>query len=473
MLLRIDISLEAITWILLVTSFALILAVGFFYVFSGIKIQLVEEKKLRLILIASILPGSIFYFTISGLVLWSNSVTSIFSIPIDLQSFTLGTGEIGGTWSKFLLISVGFNLTLGIILKQLAFHSLANMKKGFSVSSVEIGKKILQVENLNVYYPIYGGILKRATGFVKAVNGVSFTIKAGETMGLVGESGCGKSTLAKAILGLVDIHEGRILFNNDELHYPIENEFRRRIQIVFQDPDASLNPRMKIVDILGEPLRNLMGMTNKDDIREAAVQLLEKVSLKREYLERFPHEFSGGQKQRITIARALACNPELIILDEPTSALDVSVQAGILNLLKDLQREFGYAYLFITHNLSVVDNIANNVAVMYLGRFVEYGPVKEIFSNPIHPYTQALLSARTEVCYDNTIKRIILEGEVPSPINLPEGCYFHPRCNNPNRTDKCKSIPPKALNYGNNHLVWCYDNSQCCVEVNDDYLISN
>ena len=212
-------------------------------------------------------------------------------------------------------------------------------------------------------------------------------------------------------------------------------------------------------------------MTNKDEIREKVSALLQKVSLKHEHLQRYPHEFSGGQKQRITIARALACNPRLIILDEPTSALDVSVQAGILNLLKKLQKDFDYGFLFITHNLSVVNHIADNVAVMYLGRFVEYGPVDGIFNQPIHPYTQALLSARTEICIDHEDTRIILQGEVPSPINLPSGCTFHPRCSYKNCSEKCTSIAPKASKYGEQHLVWCYNLDKACEEVEDNYLI--
>ncbi len=466
-----EISPEFVAWLLIVVSLITILGVVVFYIFSGDRIQLVAKKRKRAIILFSILPGSILYILTSVFVLWVDSISSVAGIPIDIVNFTLGADNQGGTWLNFMFSALLLSILTAMILKQLSYQSIDLNYFRQQDHSTEEKSEILRTEKLHVHYPIYGGFLKRVIGYVKAVNGVSFNINRGETLGLVGESGCGKSTIAKAILGLIDKNEGEIQFNGEALTLPLPNHLRQQIQIVFQDPDASLNPRMKIVDIVGEPLRNLMGMTNKDEIRDVVFQLLQKVSLKREHLDRHPHEFSGGQKQRITIARALACNPRLIILDEPTSALDVSVQAGILNLLKDLQQDYGYGFLFITHNLSVVNHIADNVAVMYLGRFVEYGPVDEIFSTPMHPYTQALLSARTEVNYEHTDDRIILQGEVPSPINPPSGCTFHPRCNYKTCSEKCNSIPPKAFKYGDQHIVWCYQLENDCEEVDDDYFI--
>jgi oligopeptide/dipeptide ABC transporter ATP-binding protein len=323
------------------------------------------------------------------------------------------------------------------------------------LSKLEQGKILLQINNLKVYYPLLGGVLKRQIGAVKAVDGVNLVIKTGETLGLVGESGCGKSTLARAILGLLDIEEGDILFNDINVNEDYTNFLRQKIQIVFQDPDASLNPRLKVVDIISEPLKNLLGITKKTELRKHVLRLLEEVSLKREHLDRYPHEFSGGQKQRIVIARALACNPELIILDEPTSALDVSVQAQILNLLKNLQNTYGYGFLFITHNLSVVNHIADQIAVMYLGRIVEIGEKKQIFAKPTHPYTQALLYSRIKIDPDSQDIKFIIEGEVPSPIAPPPGCHFNPRCVSDARTKECEFENPHEIKIEDNHYIWC------------------
>jgi len=323
------------------------------------------------------------------------------------------------------------------------------------LTQLEQGKVLLQINNLKVYYPLMGGVLKRQIGAVKAVDGVNLNIKTGETVGLVGESGCGKTTLAKAILGLVDIEEGEILFNDIAIDESYSNYLRQKIQIVFQDPDASLNPRMKVVDIISEPLKNILGITKKTELRKHVLKLLEEVSMKREHLDRYPHEFSGGQKQRIVIARALACNPELIILDEPTSALDVSVQAQILNLLKNLQQHYHYGFLFITHNLGVVNHIANQIAVMYLGRIVELGTKNQIFSRPTHPYTQALLKSRIKIDPDSQDIKYVIDGEVPSPINPPQGCHFNPRCVSDARTKECEFESPHKMEIEENHYIWC------------------
>ncbi|NVM45369.1 MAG: ABC transporter ATP-binding protein [Candidatus Lokiarchaeota archaeon] len=311
-------------------------------------------------------------------------------------------------------------------------------------------------------------MLKRQVGAVQAVNGVSFEIKTGETFGLVGESGCGKTTIANAILGLVEKTDGDILFHNE----PIPDEFtgylRQKIQIVFQDPDASLNPRFKIVETIAEPLKNILGITDKKQIRSHVLKLLQQVSLKREHMDRYPHEFSGGQKQRIIIARALACNPELIILDEPTSALDVSVQAQILNLLKDLQETYGYGFLFITHNLAVVNHIADRIGVMYLGKIVELGSTEQIFLNPTHPYTQALLASRSEIDPENQEISFVISGEVPSPINPPSGCTFNPRCVSDARTLECEVDLPHKIKIEKDHYIWCVNPPVGFTPPNED-----
>jgi oligopeptide/dipeptide ABC transporter ATP-binding protein len=337
---------------------------------------------------------------------------------------------------------------------------------------------IISVRNLKTYYPIFGGVFKRRIGDVKAVDGVSFDLFTKETIGLVGESGCGKTTIGNTILNLVPITSGEIYYKGKLIVQPpsvwkkIKNyraserykeantivfntELRKKIQMVFQDPDSSLNPRWKIVNVIGEPLRLLMGIKKKSEIRRRVLELLETVSMKAEHLDRYPHEFSGGQKQRIVIARALACNPEVIILDEPTSALDVSVQAQILNLLKELQQKFDLSFLFITHDLTVVQHIADRIEIMYLGKFVEGGSVDEVFHNPTHPYSRALLSARPTFDPSSKRNRIILEGDVPSPVNPPSGCAFHPRCFDREKHDRCGVERPVRVDLGGDHYMYC------------------
>jgi oligopeptide/dipeptide ABC transporter ATP-binding protein len=315
-------------------------------------------------------------------------------------------------------------------------------------------ESILLIKDLKTWFPIRSGILSTSIGFVKAVDGVTLSIRRGETLGLVGESGCGKTTLGRTILGLVDRKEGSMIFNGEGIPRKFPPYLRRRIQFIFQDPDASLNPRMNIFQILSEPLRNLNPEMSRNEIRNRVLDLIDLVSMNYEHLFRFPHEFSGGQKQRIVIARALACNPEFIVLDEPTSSLDVSVQAQILNLLSDLQKRLNLSYLFITHNLSVVQHIASRVAVMYLGKLVELGPVNGIFDSPRHPYTRALLSARSIPDPEKARHRIILKGDVPSPINPPAGCPFNPRCFYENKTALCKVEPPKMVEVEPGHFIW-------------------
>jgi len=347
-----------------------------------------------------------------------------------------------------------FSIVISSILKYI-FIKRIPIGKIRELTELEENRNLLEVDNLKVYYLLTKGALKKKIGAVRAVDGISLNIKTGETLGLVGESGCGKTTVANCLLGLVEKEDGEIIFNDKPILTPYSTYLRQKIQIVFQDPDASLNPRMKVIDIVGEPLKNLLGITKKEELRTAVLDLLEKVSLNVEHLDRYPHEFSGGQKQRIIIARALASNPELIILDEPTSALDVSVQAQILNLLKALQKKYRYGYLFITHNLSVINHIADRIAVMYLGRIVETGSVDQIFNNPSHPYSKALLESRSGIDPHNQEIKFILEGEVPSPINPPLGCHFNPRCSSDNRTKQCEIHYPHKIKIEEGHYIWC------------------
>ena len=306
------------------------------------------------------------------------------------------------------------------------------------------GEILLSVENLVKRFPIKGGILNREVASVRAVADVSFNIKRGETLGLVGESGCGKSTLGRSILRLIEPTAGQVFFKGRDITQVDKTEMRRlrrQMQIIFQDPYASLNPRMNVEQILSEPLDIHKLSNSKEDKRKRIFKLMELVGLRRESISRYPHEFSGGQRQRICIARALAVEPEFIVCDEPVSALDVSIQAQIVNLLQDLQKELGLTYLFIAHDLKVVEHISTRVAVMYLGKIVEIAESEVLYQDPQHPYTRALLSAIPIADPTQKKDRIILRGDVPSPINPPRGCYFHPRC--PQVQDDCRVVWPK------------------------------
>ena len=318
-----------------------------------------------------------------------------------------------------------------------------------------LNHKLLEVKDLKKYYPVTGGLLSRHLGDVKAVDGVSFYIREGETLGLVGESGCGKSTLGRTILRLEEPTGGRIIYRGTDITTLGKKELRRlrrEIQIIFQDPQSSLDPRMTIDQSIGEPLL-IHGMKDDRERSKIVVEILERVGLEAQHALRYPHEFSSGQRQRIGIGRVLTLNPRLIIADEPVSALDVSIQAQILNLMLDLQKEFGLAYLFIAHDLAVIRQVSHRVAVMYLGKIVELAEKDELFSNPLHPYTEALLSAVPDVRQGKKT-RILLPGSVPSPLNPPSGCHFHPRCHRV--IPVCHQEEPLLKDVGENHLVACH-----------------
>jgi len=317
---------------------------------------------------------------------------------------------------------------------------------------------LLRVENLKMYFPIKRGIIQRVVGHVHAVDDISFAIKKGDTLGLVGESGCGKSTTGRAILQLYRPTAGHIFFGENDLvntHGEALRQLRRKMQMIFQDPYASLNPRMTVEEIVGEPLI-VYHLAKGSEIRDRVKELLAMVGLNPAYVDRYPHEFSGGQRQRIGIARAIALKPDLIVCDEPISALDVSIQAQVINLMEDLQEQLDLTYLFIAHDLSVVRHISSRVAVMYLGIMVELAPRDELYNNPLHPYTQALLSAVPipDPVAEGKRKRMILTGDVPSPINPPSGCRFRTRC--PLAQSICAEIRPEWREISSGHFVACH-----------------
>lgn len=320
---------------------------------------------------------------------------------------------------------------------------------------------ILEVNHLKKYYPIQEGLTRKVTGQIFAVDDVSFYLREGETLGLVGESGCGKTTTARCILRILDPTEGEILFRPDpQLEIDLAKmrksqirAYRRHIQMIFQDPFSSLNPRMTLFDIVGEPLL-VNGLRNRKERQDRVAELLKQVGLRPEYMPRFPHAFSGGERQRISIARALALRPKVIVADEPVSALDVSVQAQILNLMLELQNQLGLAYLFVSHDLSVVRHICDRVAVMYVGKLVEISTTRHLFAKPCHPYTEALLAAVPKADPRLRSERTLLKGDVANPADPPSGCYFHPRCRY--ATDICREKAPVLKEVGEGNFVSCH-----------------
>ena len=333
-------------------------------------------------------------------------------------------------------------------------------KTGYALNNFEGAENdpqyLLVVKNLKKYFPIKSSFFKKTIGHVKAVDGISFKIKRGTTMGLVGESGCGKSTVGKTILRLQDKTSGEVYFNGTEIFSLDRKELRNtrpNIQIIFQDPYSSLSPRLPIAEIIGEGVRE-HGIVPKEEHDEYVSRIMKACGLQEYHKDRYPHEFSGGQRQRICIARALALNPDFILCDEPVSALDVSIQAQIINLLRDLQKEFGITYLFISHDLSVVEHISDTVGVMYLGSMVEYAPTEKVFANPMHPYTQALISAIPVPDPDAKMDRVILEGSIPSPANPPKGCKFHTRCSK--CMEVCKHFAPDFVELEEDHFCACH-----------------
>ena len=325
-----------------------------------------------------------------------------------------------------------------------------------NTEATEERKPLLEVKELRKCFPIKKNFMGKVLSELVAVDGVSFDVYPGETIGIVGESGCGKTTLGRTILKLHEPSGGEIIFNGENITgYQTKDmrHLRTDMQIIFQDPYSSLPPRSTVGDILSEPVI-VHGIVPKDQVKDYVLDLMEKCGLRDYYYERYPHEFSGGQRQRICIARALSVNPKLVVCDEPVSALDVSIQAQIINLLKDLQRSLNLTYLFISHDLSVVKFISDKIGVMYLGSMVEFGSKEEIFSSPLHPYTKALFSAIPNPDPDKKMERIPLQGDIPSPANPPSGCRFHTRC--PNATDKCKEVAPEYKEYRPGHFAACH-----------------
>jgi len=334
-----------------------------------------------------------------------------------------------------------------------------------------IDDNLVIVEDLKKHFPIKKGFLfARQVGAVKAVDGVTFNIKKGETLGLVGESGCGKSTLGRCLLRLIEPTDGKIYFDGVDLRGLNRGKMRDKrqdMQIVFQDPQASLNPRMPVGEIIGEPL-TIFGIARGEKRKKMVRELMDTVGINPDSMNRYPHEFSGGQKQRIGVARALALQPKLIVCDEPVSALDVSIQAQVVNLLQDLQKQMDLTYLFIAHDLAVIKHISDRIAVMYLGKIVEMCDGEDLYSNPMHPYTEALMSAIPIPDPDAPKDRILLEGDVPSPVNPPPGCPFHTRC--PKAYDKCKTDVPRLLWGPGDHLVVCHLYDEGGERENKDYV---
>ncbi len=322
--------------------------------------------------------------------------------------------------------------------------------------SAEQKNVLLEVKNLKKWFPTKSSPFSRKKVFVKAVDGVSFTLHQGETLGVVGESGCGKSTMGRTVLRLLEPTDGQVIFEGKDYTALSTKELRKsrcELQIIFQDPYASLDPRMTIGDIIAEPLDIQLKLSDKERM-DRVLKMMERVGLNTRYVNRYPHEFSGGQRQRIGIARAMILDPKVVVCDEPVSALDVSIQAQVINLLKDLQEEMGMAYIFISHDFSVIKHISDRVAVMYLGHMVELADKNDLYQHPMHPYTEALLSAIPVPDRKHKKEKIVLEGDLPSPVNPPSGCVFHTRC--PKAQEMCKTQVPELKDHGNGHFCACH-----------------
>ena len=315
---------------------------------------------------------------------------------------------------------------------------------------------LLQVKNLKKYFPIGKTFLKKNQKYLRAVDGISFNLKAGKTVGIVGESGCGKTTMGRTVLRLYEPTDGQIIFEGRDIAHLNGEELRKvrpSFQMIFQDPYSSLSPRLPVGELIGEAVK-VHKIVPQSELKEYVLDIMKKCGLQEHFYDRYPHEFSGGQRQRICIAKALALKPKLVICDEPVSALDVSIQAQVINLFKDLQEKDNLAYIFISHDLSVVEHISDEVGVMYLGNMVEFGSKEEMFENPMHPYTKSLFSAVPIPDPDVKMNRIILKGDIPSPANPPSGCKFHTRCNQ--CKEICKTVEPRFRDYGNGHMVACH-----------------
>ena len=342
-------------------------------------------------------------------------------------------------------------------------------RNGPEAASRATDADLMRVRGLCKYFPVHTGFLRRAAGYVKAVDDVAFTLRQGETFGLVGESGCGKTTTGRSVLRAIEPSRGEILFRDREMGWvdvaqldgPALRRFRRHTQMVFQDPYSALNPRMTLLDIVGEPLYN-NGVKDLRARTERVAELLSMVGLRPEYIHRYPHAFSGGQRQRIGIARALALNPQFVVCDEPVSALDVSIQAQILNLLQDLQETFGLTYLFVAHQLNVVAHICDRIAVMYVGKLVEIADTEALFQSPRHPYTEALLGAVPHPDPDYRGHRTLLAGEIANPAHPPTGCYFHPRC--PYAVEECKQTEPELEEIAPGRFIKCHRAAEITLE---------
>ena len=410
----------------------------------------------------SMMPAEEVLAEMSG---WSTFLVNVREIFLVLGALVVFLGQLALEWMIFNLFLAIPNALFQRVVNKVILKDRETVDLGETLRKNSVAADrtlppdpdaILEVRHLRKTFPIGKGMTSGGLGEVIAVEDVSFKLKRGETLGIVGESGCGKTTMGRAILKLHQPTDGQILFCGQDITNYSKREmraFRKQMQIIFQDPYSSLPPRATVGGILSEPVK-VHKIVPRGQVKDYVLELMEQCGLRDYYYERYPHEFSGGQRQRICIARALAVNPQLVVCDEPVSALDVSIQAQIINLLKKLQKERGLTYLFISHDLSVVKFISDKIGVMYLGAMVEFGEKKDIFANPLHPYTKALFSAIPNPNPDEKMERIVLKGDIPSPANPPKGCRFHTRC--PHATEKCKLVAPSYREYEPGHFAACH-----------------